>query len=188
MIRFMIILFLAVVVCLGAYYSVVFIPDGKVGVLVCHAPNLNRLCPPSHSLMPGIHLTRPFVSQLRLYDTRMQILLIDVPLGGTRTARFTAQVRLNSDSAVWVDRNMGQSYMHDKVRPHAAAVLEKESYRLDGCIVSEDGQQQVIRAIGEALSRDGVFLDEAVLTRLEKLEFSDEDTDEEASDTRQVQP
>lgn len=188
--RFLVFLILFALLCLVVYDSVVAVPEGYTGVATIRVRRLAPLLGSPQNLDPGLSLSLPFVTTLQLYSTRVHMLYVDVPIPDRKIFRLTAQVRLNSDSAVLLHQRIGPNYLNDVMKPTLRAVMEKEIYAGHGNMSMAENQQQLLDAVAHVLALDGLTLDRAILTRLEHLELKDEqstsesgeesDTDEEA--------
>lgn len=173
------------------YDSVLAIPDGAVGLTTSRIQNLGPIPTAPRILGPGLHAGIPVITHLKLYNTRVQIMVLDVPVGNGAKFRLTAQARLDPDSVVVVDRRMGQNYMKEVIVPTLSAVMEKEIYASRGDLVSGESQQKILDAVRTAMSLDGLTLDQAVLTHIERLEFNSKppaDSSADESDDQDTGP
>lgn len=162
------------------YLSLAPVPEGQVGIATLAIPSFGSAPRPVRLLTPGLHFTCPGVTHVRLYNTRVQMLYVDVPLNTGSTFRLTAQVRLDSDSAVSIHQRLGPGYLREVVRPTLSAILERELYASGGAVDDPIIQDRIRDTLRQSLSIEGLHLDEAVLTRFDRVTLIDErsDTDE----------
>jgi len=178
--RFFLFLILLALLAGVVYSSIAAVPDGSVGILSMRIPP-PRFFKLSPSLSPGLHLVLPVVTRVHLYSIRVRMLSLDVPIDGGKKFRLTAQVRLDPDSAPAIHRRLGPNYLDDVTRPTVQAILEREVYRAGGDVSHPEHQQQIYSAIAGALASDGLWLDQAILARLEMVHLTEEEFD--SSDT-----
>lgn len=186
--RFLIVLILLALLGFVVYDSIIDVPDGYAGVSTFRRSHLGRISTAPRILPPGLHLSLPLLTRMQLYNTRIQVILIDVPIAAGQTFRLTAQVRLDPDSAVVVHHRLGPNYLQDPpIRSALTALMQNEIFATHGKISSSESQEQLLSAISGELSRKGLILEEAILTRLERLDLKEETPAVEESDTDEDQ-
>ena len=183
--RFLILVFLLCVLGFLVYDSVIAVPDGSVGVITFQRSRLGPISTRPRTLDPGLHLSLPLLTRLQLYNTRVQMLVLNATVGDGTTFRLTAQVRLDPDSAVEVHQRLGPNYLQDQISKTVTALIENEIYdKTGGNLVSAESQQKLLNAVGVTLARDGFYVDQAILTRLDRMEIREEThADDRESDT-----
>ena len=184
MIKFFVFLILLGVLAFAVYDSIIDVPDGSVGVVTFRRAHLGPIPTSPRILQPGLHLTLPVLARYQTYNTRLQTILLDVPIAPGNTFRLTAQVRLDPDSAVYVHMRLGPSYLKEyPIRLSLTAYMQNEIYATRGDILDANSQQRLLQTITSEFARNGLILDEAILTRLGKIDLKPEHRDTSESDT-----
>ena len=173
-------LFIVIVTSLG-YYSLIHIPDGHVGIVTVTIPTAGSVTVAPRMVRSGLHLSWPWVSSVRLYSTRAQMLNADVP-SSKGAFRLTAQVRLDPDSALAVHDRLGPSYLRKVISPTVSALVEKEIDLAGETIDSPAAHQRLREALATELSLDGLHLDEAILRRTNADADGESDAEPDSDD------
>lgn len=182
--RFLVFLVFIGILGLIVYDSVLAVPDGYIGVATYRIGRLGAISTAPRKLDSGLHLSLPFLTRLHLYSDRVQMLTLQVPVGGGKIFQMTTQVRLDPDSAVAVHLKHGPRYLEDKVKPWLTELMKNKIYETHGNMNTVQQQDLLESAVREDLSLDGLHLERAFLTRLEHLELvNDQPATAEESDT-----
>lgn len=181
--KFLICLILIGVFGFIGYDSVIAVPDGYAGVATYRVSRLGPISTAPRTLRAGLHLSLPLVTRLTLYNLRVQILVLQVPLGEGKIFQMTAQVRLDPDSAVLVHQKRGPQYIKEQIQPWLTELMKNKIYENRGRLSTVERQDDLLSAIRQDLALDGLVLERAFLTRLEHLELKEEPAAEQGSDT-----
>lgn len=171
--RFLIVFILFSILCFIVYDSIKAVPDGYVGVETFRVNRLGPLSTAPRALTSGLHLSLPLLTRLHLYNTRVQMLILQVPVGAGKVFQMTAQVRLDPDSAVALHLKRGPDYMLDSIKPWLTELMKGKIFDSRGRMDSPEQQAWLLDTVEQDLSLDGLSLERAFLTRLEHLELGD---------------
>lgn len=178
--------FIAVLILLGIFAlvvrgSLVPIPDGNLGVATSAFPDLKLVPTAPRALLPGVHLALPYMTRLQLYNTRVRMMSLHVPAGPGKFYDLTAQIHISSDSAVDLHVKLGPNYLDNAIRPTLQALLKDEIY--EGASKSSGVSEERLRAeMTQMLSKNGMVLDEMILTLIGNAaanENGESETDED---------
>ena len=185
--KFLIFLILIGLLGFVGYDSIKAVPDGTVGVATYRVSRLGPISAAPRALHSGLHLSLPFVTRLTIYNIRVQILVLQVPLGEGKIFQITAQVRLDPDSAVLVHQKRGPKYIEEQIRPWLTELMKNKIYENRGHQSTDERQDDLLAAVRQDLALDGLVLERAFLTRLEHLELKEDSTAVQGSDTDEDQ-
>jgi len=180
---FLILLTLISIFCVVVYDSVVAVPDGYVGVTTCRLRRFGPIATAPRTLDPGLHLSLPLLTRLSLYNTRIQMLVLQVPVGEGKIVQMTGQVRIEPDSAVILHQKRGPNYLAE-VRPWLTEIFKGKISEAHGRLGSPEIRQDILDTVEQALAADGIAFDRPpFLTLLEHLSLNLDPPTEEESDT-----